>query len=76
MNATSDTDKLLTVKTLAERLSLSKRQIHRLNSAGRLPKPLRIGGSIRWSSDTICRWLSLSAPDRRTFEAMQGDQKS
>ncbi len=71
MNAASDTDRLLTAKMLGERLSLSKRQIHRLNSAGRIPKPLRIGGSVRWSERTVNRWLEAGAPDRKTFEAMQ-----
>jgi prophage regulatory protein len=74
MNAASDTDRLLTAKMLGERLSLSKRQVHRLNSAGLIPKPLRIGGSVRWAESTIAKWLAVGAPDRRTFEATQGDQ--
>ncbi|MHC4582702.1 MAG: helix-turn-helix transcriptional regulator [Planctomycetota bacterium] len=71
MNATSTTDRLLTAQMLAERLSLSKRQVHRLNSAGRIPAPIRIGGSVRWSERTVNRWIEAGAPDRRTFEAMQ-----
>ena len=59
----------MTARALGEMLSLSKRQIHRLNSAGRIPKPLRIGGSVRWAESTIRQWLSVGAPDRRTFEA-------
>ncbi len=71
MNATSNTHRLLTAQMLAERLSLSKRQVHRLNSAGRIPKPLRVGGSIRWSERTVNRWIEAGTPDRKTFEAMQ-----
>ena len=63
---------LLTAKELGARLSLSKRQVFRLNACGKLPKPLRIGGSVRWTESTIAKWLSAGAPDRRTFEAMQG----
>ncbi len=62
---------LLTAKELGARLSLSKRQVFRLNSCGNLPKPLRIGGSVRWVESTIAKWLAAGAPDRRTFEAMQ-----
>lgn len=75
MDAASDTDRLLTAKMLGERLSLSKRQVHRLNSAGRIPKPLRIGGSVRWAKGTIAKWLEAGAPDRKTFEAMEEADK-
>ncbi len=58
-------------KTFGQRLSLSKRQIFRLNSCGKIPAPLRIGGSVRWSAEEISAWLAASAPDRRTWEAMK-----
>jgi prophage regulatory protein len=61
---------LLTAKELGARLSLSKRQVFRLNSCGKLPKPLRIGGSVRWAERTISKWLAAGAPDRKTFEVM------
>ena len=70
---TIQTCQLLSAKTLGEMLGLSKRQIFRLNSSGKLPKPLRIGGAVRWPESMIARWLAAGAPDRRTFEAMQGD---
>lgn len=62
---------LLSAKELAKVLSLSKRQIFRLNSSGKLPAPVRIGGSVRWAESTIAKWLAAGAPDRKTFEAMQ-----
>lgn len=65
---------LLTAKDLAMRLSLSKRQVFRLNSCGKLPRPLRIAGSTRWVESTIAEWLKCGAPDRRTFEALQGGE--
>lgn len=64
------TEKLLTAKALGEMLSLSKRQIFRLNSSGKIPSPIRIGGSVRWSEITIGEWLIAGAPDRRTWEAI------
>ena len=68
------TERLLTAKTLGQMLSLSKRQIFRLNSCGKIPAPIRIGGSVRWAESTITKWLALGAPDRRTFDTMQGDE--
>lgn len=66
---------LLTAKELGEMLSLSKRQVFRLNSCGKLPKPLRIGGSVRWAQSTIVKWLNAGAPDRKTFEAVKETAK-
>ncbi len=55
-------------KTFGQRLSLSKRQIFRLSSAGRIPKPIKIGGSVRWKLSDIELWLSMNCPTRREFE--------
>ena len=63
---------LLTAKTLGRMLSLSKRQIFRLNSCGKIPAPIRIGGSVRWAESTITEWLAAGAPNRKTFEMQQG----
>ena len=71
MRDTTITEKLLTAEALGQLLSLSKRQIFRLNSCGKIPAPLRIGGSIRWSTEEISAWLAASAPDRWTWEAMK-----
>ena len=68
---TEFTERLLSAKVLGQMLSLSKRQIFRLNSCGKLPSPIRIGGSVRWAESTIAQWLRAGAPDRKTFEAMQ-----
>ena len=64
-------EKLLTAKALGQMLSLSKRQIFRLNSSGKIPVPIRIGGAVRWAESTIAEWLAAGAPDRKTFEAMR-----
>jgi prophage regulatory protein len=65
---TQTTEQLLTAKAFGQRLSLSKRQIFRLNSCGKIPAPIRIGGSIRWANSTIENWISMGCPDRLTFE--------
>jgi len=68
---TNQTCQLLSAKMLGDILSLSKRQVFRLNSCGKIPAPIRIGGAVRWAESTIAEWLAAGAPDRKTFEAMQ-----
>jgi len=74
-NEINQTCQLISVKEVAAMLSLSKRQIFRLNSCGKIPAPLRIGGAVRWSAEQISSWLASGAPDRETFEAMQEAEK-
>lgn len=68
METGNQTIQLLDAKALGQRLSLSKRQIFRLNSFGKLPPAIRIGGVFRWAESTIAEWLAAGAPDRATFE--------
>lgn len=70
-NKTNQTCQLLSAKTVGEMLNLSKRQIFRLNSCGKIPAPIRIGGAVRWSADEISAWLAASAPDRQTWEQIK-----
>jgi len=62
---------LLSAKALARMLCLSKRSIFRLNSSGKIPAPLRVGGAVRWSAEECAEWLAAGAPDRKTWEQMK-----
>ena len=68
---TSTPHQLLTAKALGGMLSLSKRQIFRLSSCGKLPKPIRIGGAVRWVEQEVCAWLAAGAPDRKTWQMLK-----
>jgi len=72
MSDSKVTAKLLTANAVGEMLSLSKRQIFRLKSSGRIPAPVKIGGSVRWKHTDIERWISLGCPDGKTFVVMRG----
>jgi len=63
--------KLLNASTVGEMLSLSKRQIFRLKSCGKIPAPVKIGGSVRWIESEINQWIQVGAPDRETWEAIR-----
>jgi predicted DNA-binding transcriptional regulator AlpA len=55
---------LMSAETLGERLGFSVRTIWRLKSAGKLPQPVRIGGSFRWRADEIEAWVQAGCPDK------------
>lgn len=61
----------LNAKEFGLLIGLSKRQIFRLNTCGKIPKPLKIGGSVRWIASEIDSWLAAGAPDRKTWEAIK-----
>jgi predicted DNA-binding transcriptional regulator AlpA len=46
-----------------------------MDAAGRLPAPLRIGGSVRWRAEEIRDWLDAGAPDRETWERIKPTSK-
>jgi len=68
-------EKLLTAKSVGEMLSLSKRTVFRLNACGRIPAPVRIGGSVRWRQSDVERWIQWDCPDRQTFELLETSAK-
>ncbi|MFX1562892.1 MAG: helix-turn-helix transcriptional regulator [Promethearchaeota archaeon] len=65
----NQTCQLLSAKMLGDMLSLSKRQIFRLNSCGKIPAPVRINGAVRWKLSDIELFLQWNCPDRQEFEA-------
>jgi predicted DNA-binding transcriptional regulator AlpA len=54
---------LVTASQLAGWLQVSKRSLYRLRSAGQLPEPVRLGGTVRWRAADLEAWL---ASDCRT----------
>ena len=67
----SQTCQLLTAKDAAKLCRLSKRSWFRLSSAGKIPAPVRIGGSVRWRQNDIEDYITWNCPDRKTFETMK-----
>lgn len=68
----NQTCQLLTAKAVGEKLSLSKRAVFRMRSAGLIVAPLKVGqGAVRWRSSDIEEWIAMGCPDRKTFNAMQ-----
>ena len=57
------------VKALARMLSSSVRSVWRRLAAGDLPKPVRIGRSVRWELAAIREWIAQGCPGCGTFES-------
>jgi excisionase family DNA binding protein len=58
----------ISARELAQMLDVSLRQIWRLTSSGKLPRPIRLGGSVRWNRSEIQQWFEAGCPDWRTWE--------
>ncbi len=65
---------LVSCKTLAKMLSISPRTAWRLLSAGKLPKPVSLGGSKRFLMSDIKLFLECGC-DMSTFKARTEAEK-
>lgn len=64
----------ISAKELAERLSLSTRTVWRLLSAGKLPKPVSIGGSKRFRMSDVNMFLECDC-DISVYLARKEEEK-
>jgi predicted DNA-binding transcriptional regulator AlpA len=55
----------------ARYLGISRSTLDRLNQAGLVPKPLRLGCALIRNRRELARWLDAGSPDRATWEAMK-----
>lgn len=54
--------RLLDVRAVAKLLQVSSRHIFRLSDGGKMPRPLKLGGAVRWDRDEIQRWIDAGCP--------------
>jgi len=52
----------LHVDEVAGMLSVSSRQVYRLADGGLMPKPLKLGGSVRWDRKVVEDWVAAGCP--------------
>lgn len=73
---TQTSEKLLTAQAVAEKLSLSKRAVFRMKSAGLICPCVKVGqGAIRWRQSDIEQWIALGCPSKSEFEARRESEK-
>ena len=70
-------ERLLTAKAVGDILSLSKRQVFRMRSAGLICPPVKVGaGALRFRQSDILLWISLGCCSQKEFVARkQAEQK-
>ena len=56
---------LIPALEFARLMQVSTRTLWRLRSAGQLPEPVRLGGTVRWRVDEIKNWIEDGCPPRR-----------
>ena len=61
----------VSARTAAVMFDVSLATWRRWDSAGRVPKPARVGGTVRWLRDDLERWSKSGMPSRGDFEAME-----
>ncbi len=59
---------LLSQTELARLLDLSSRTISRMNASRKIPRPVRVGRSVRWRRDEVERWIAAGCPERSEWE--------
>jgi predicted DNA-binding transcriptional regulator AlpA len=55
-----DPDQMIGAIAVAKLLNVNKGHIDRLNATGRLPRPIRLGRSVRWRKATIVEFVEAS----------------
>ena len=56
---------------VARLLCISVRHLWGLNASGRVPRPVRLGRSVRWDRAELERWLAAGAPSRDHWEQLE-----
>lgn len=60
---------LLSAARVAEQFDIGLRTVRTWDAAGRLPKPVRIGVTVRWCAAELAAWTAAGCPDRAEWEA-------
>ena len=60
---------LVRAKDACRLVGMSKAAWDRLNAAGKVPAPIRLGGGVFWRADELREWAAAGCPERRTWEA-------
>jgi len=58
----ADEPKLMDLLGVSLALGVSDRTVRRLVDGGKVPKPMRIGHSLRWAPKTINDWIAAGCP--------------
>ena len=63
---------LLTAAEVAQRMKVCQRHLWALLASGRLPRPVRLGRSVRWRAAELRCWIDAGCPALDRWEAVKG----
>lgn len=63
MTPTHESARLLAVDDVAAMLGVSARHVYRLADGGRMPRPVKLGGAVRWDRVAISEWIASGCPE-------------
>ncbi len=64
--------RLLDVMDVAALLNVSSRHVYRMADAGKMPRPFKLGGAVRWDREAIRSWIDSGCP---TVESRHGGRR-
>jgi predicted DNA-binding transcriptional regulator AlpA len=56
---------LVDAKEAARLCRISESMLYKLNAAGRMPKPVRLGSLLRWRRRDLLEWIDAGCPTGR-----------
>ena len=66
---------LLNSPEVADLLNISEQHLFRLNAEKKIPAPIKLGKSVRWSRQELLDWIAAGAPSRTEWLRVKGDFK-
>lgn len=61
---------LLRAEAAAKLLDISKAHFYRMHNAGKVPMPIRLGGTVRWRRAELESWIAAGMPNRSKWNTM------
>jgi prophage regulatory protein len=58
--------RLVRVDVVASMMEVSSRHVYRLADAGKMPRPVKLGGAVRWDRQAIESWIANGCPSSPT----------
>ncbi len=56
---------MMDAREAAKLCSFSESMLYKLNRAGKMPPPIRIGALLRWKRSDVVRWIEEGCPEDR-----------
>ena len=67
---------LIDAKAVGALLGRCERTVWRDDVAGRIPRPILLGGSKRWNLRELKRWVQAGCPSRNAWEARRSQPRN